>query len=93
MASALKGLKDKHLNLTRYAVRAVARLQMLLDEEGTPEYLKPQLLACLDMLDRGLLAQDLEDERVVIEVAGGVARVVAKTDYVDVVIRYYGGEA
>ncbi len=87
MASNIKVLREKHNLLTRNAVRTVGHLQMLMDGTNTPEHVKPHVLACLVVLERGLLGQDMEDERVVIEVIGGVAYVTSKTDYVDVVIR------
>jgi hypothetical protein len=79
-------LKEKHNIIIRNAVRAVAHLQSLMDDDNTPEHLKPRLLACLDLLDRGLLCQPLDDERVVIEVIAGIAYVASKTEYVEVVI-------
>lgn len=78
--------KERHKLLVRNAVRAVGHLQMLMDDDDTPEHVKPSLSACLELLDRGLLHQSLDDERVVIEVVGGVAYIASKTDYVDVVI-------
>ena len=79
-------LKEKHTILMRNAVRAVAHLQSLMDGADTPEHVKPHLLACLTLLDRGLMGQDMDDERVVIEVVAGIAYVASKTEYVDVVI-------
>lgn len=86
MASKFKDMKDKRDVLVRNTARAVGYLQMIMDDAGTPEHLKPRLLACLELVDRGLLGQPMEDEKVVVEVTDGIARVASKTEYVEVVI-------
>lgn len=82
----IKELKEKHNILVRNAVRTVAGLQSVMNDNDTPEHVKPFLLACLEVLDKGLVGQPLEDERIVIEVVDGVAYVASKTEYVEVVI-------
>ncbi len=88
MVSTVKELREKHKLLTRNVVCALAHLQALMDDDSeTPEHVKPHILACLTLLDRGLLGQPMEDERVVIEVTAGIAYVASKTEYVEVVIK------
>lgn len=79
-------LKEKHNRMIREMVRAVAHLQALLADDDTPEHVKPALLACLELLDRGMLHQPMKDERVVIEVVAGIAYVASKTEFVQVII-------
>lgn len=87
MASKSKVYKDRRNLLTRNTVKVEIYLQKILDDESTPEHIKPRLLACLELLDRGLMGQPLKDEKVIIEVLDGVARVTFASDYVVVKIK------
>lgn len=86
MARAFKELKGKHNILIRNMVRAVGHLQWLMDDGDTPEHVKPRLMTCLELLDRGLLGLAMEDELVRIKVVNGTAYVAFKSEYVDVSI-------
>jgi hypothetical protein len=87
MASKSKIYKDKRNLLTRNVVKVVTYLQAIMDDDYTPEHVKPRLVACLELLDRGMIGLPMKDERVVVEVSGGVARVAFATDYVRVKIK------
>lgn len=79
-------LKERHERLLRSGVKAVSYLQGVLADYDTPEHVKPGLMTALSLLEYGLLDQPMQDERVLIEVIAGVARVAEKTEFVQVTI-------
>ena len=87
-----KAVNVKRNLLVRNAVKVVLTLQAAMDDADTPEHVKPRLLACLELLDRGLLGQSMADERVVIELRGGAAYLISQSDYVQVKIRDLNNE-